>query len=353
MPPVDLRHRARKFQAEYSMLLMFDKIVLDRQSFETLIGHPHPYYDVVAETMRILQSEGFVELADYTQILRKNDTLLTRMNENDLHSPDHWLNSFFESHLAWRKFANAVIPDSHFRGKEGASAEPGHLPIYTAGLHNLGGSSAMEFLSDQLSKDMYEWQLRNLIAPYIGYVNANLIISHELNVSFHDWADFAPFYRQKFLGVGHENIPNEQVQERSRQLFDVAFPEFRIQTPSQLVKLLEHKRIDDLRALVQAAVEGAESFDEAFARSVFTEVIDVERRLEKWRKIVGYLTLPIGFVPVVGNPAQLVAEEAVNAVMKNKMTKPYRWFYMLSDVSRDELPPLTDKWQDEAPELTD
>jgi hypothetical protein len=72
------------------------------------------------------------------------------------------------------------------------------------------------------------------------------------------------------------------------------------------------------------------------------EVIDVERRLERWRKLVGYLTLPIGFVPFVGNAAQLVAEEAVNAVMKHKMTKPYRWFYMLSDVSRDEPPPLTD-----------
>lgn len=79
------------------------------------------------------------------------------------------------------------------------------------------------------------------------------------------------------------------------------------------------------------ASSGTVVFDEAFARSVLHEVFGIERKLAKERRVVGCLTLPVSFIPLVGTFAQLLVQEVADAALERRLTKPYRWFYLLSD----------------------
>jgi hypothetical protein len=137
----------------------------------------------------------------------------------------------------------------------------------------------------------------------------------------------------KFLSVGKRADLTQEHRKQVERLFTIAFPDLAIQDTSALLKALNDKRIVELRQLISDAVLGKVEFDEHFANSVLTEVLRGERKTGRVRKILGYLTLPIGFIPWIGTPAQKVLEEAIGSSMEKKIKEQHKWFYMLSDIA--------------------
>ena len=78
---------------------------------------------------------------------------------------------------------------------------------------------------------------------------------------------------------------------------------------------------------------GKVRFDEHFAKSVLAEVLRSERKVTRFRNILGYATLPIGFIPGIGTPAQKVIEEAIGLPVMKNMKQKHRWLYMLSEIA--------------------
>jgi hypothetical protein len=113
--------------------------------------------------------------------------------------------------------------------------------------------------STKRKRKVYREALRNVLRAYLTYVDANLIISHQLDLGFHDWLDFTLFYTTKFLSVGRSEDPVQAGREQLEKLFTLPFPELAIRSTRALMKALSDKRIDDLRLLVAEAVEGAYS----------------------------------------------------------------------------------------------
>jgi hypothetical protein len=171
-----------------------------------------------------------------------------------------------------------------------------------------------------------------VLHDYLSYVNANIVLSNKLKAGFHDWTDFLPFYRRKFLSVGQDLDAQKQI-DASNRLFEVSFPEFAISDTAALVKVLNDKRIIDLRRLIQDAVEGKVTFDEGFARNMLKEVLGTEKRIARYRTIVSYLTMPLDFLPLLSPVAQKVTEEVVGMLVEKRLKQKYRWFYMLSDAA--------------------
>jgi hypothetical protein len=306
MPPLDMRSIANGFAPEYSLLILCDKLIFDTSSFEYITEQVDlPLFESVGRTLELLKREGFLELRDYKAILAENSSLLSRMNQNDLLSVGQWSETMQSSSRIWRSFINGL--DSQFG-----------LEARNFSAHAPGGSRLLR---------------REALSSYLSYVNANLILSNEMEAGLHDWEDFQPFYHRKFLAVGRDDPERLDLAEASRQLFDVAFPEFAIRSPEHFISLLSHKRVGELRSLIDEASRGAVVFDEEFARSVFREVIGVERTLGKRRRLLGYLTFPIGFVPFVGSYAQFLAEQGTASLMEQQLRKKFRWFYLLSDLA--------------------
>ncbi len=337
MPPLDMRSVSSGFGPEYSLLVLCDKLVINESSFEQLMEQPAPLYKSVSEVMKLLRDEGFLEMADYSAVLRSNGHLLSRMTENDLKSVSQWVDSLASSVQTWQNFALAAWPTLGFK-------QPPEIHPLTASLlevqpHGELRHALMRSYSPPRRLADYEHMaplVRDILQSYLTYVNANLIISNELQVGLHDWEDFLPFYRQKFLAIGRDDLPEAAAAEASQQLFDIALPEFSVRSPRHLLALLKHKRVGELRTLINEASTGRVIFDEDFARSVFREVFGIERKLGKQRRLLGYLTLPIGYIPLVGNFAQMLLQEAAGTLLERRLTKPYRWFYMLSDLASKE-----------------
>jgi len=362
MPPVSFRLMNEEFMPDYELLVLCDQIVMDGASFERLVESPARAYSGVADTFRVMQKEGRVELVDFPSILKGQSTLLEKMLEHDMAVLDQWVVPLRDSLTTWRHFADMSMrfwrdeyeemhrPDSHLSDRLLHAHHPVHnrraMIMHEIGNMMHGAASEAHYLSamvdDALSssekrkrKD-YRDALREVLRAYLGYVNANLVLANELQVPFHDWLDFTPFYSTKFLSVGKPEDATQEERKQVEKLFTLAFPELAIRDTRSLLKVLNDSRIEDLRRLIARAVAGEVHFDDQFARMVLSEVLKSERKVTRFRNVLGYLTLPIGFIPLIGTPAQKAVEESVGIPVARKMKEKHRWFYMLSEVAASQ-----------------
>jgi len=335
MPPMRMVNNA--LMPDYAALLLCDKVVMDENSFLAVNeqAQRHNEFLPMAETVQMMHKEGYVELENFNHILMNNRELLDKMIAYDLSILDAWVHPLEKSIEIWQKFVETGhTQDTEYRRLAAIwmhSAYSSRANILNL-IHLALKSSRMRRLSQ------YRDALREGLRTYLNYVNANLVLASELEIGFHDWADFQPFYSQKFLGVGHPESTVQREVKEAQKLFDFSFPDFAIADPKTFMKVLGDKRICDLRALVQDAVEGKVKFDDDFARSVFKEVLRIERQIAKYRNIVSYLTLPIGFLPLIGIVAPKAVEEGLGLILEKKLRRKHRWFYLLSDAEKSKKP---------------
>jgi hypothetical protein len=277
------------------------------------------------------------------------------MIDNDLKSLDQWVEPLRESLTLWQHFSRMSMELMNAEREEWFRQAPlrdvphysyshPHSALTHEAAHMMHADRAsvahMSMLvSDALESSTkrkrreYRDALRNVLRAYLTYVDANLILSHQLDVGFHDWLDFTPFYSAKFLSVGRDEDPVREGRTQLEKLFTVPFPELAIHNARTLMKALNDKRLEDLRRLVTEAAEGRVQFDAEFAKSVLSEVFRSSQRSKKLRNVVGYVTLPIDLIPLVGTVAQKAVEEAVGIAIERKYQRKHRWFYMLSDIA--------------------
>jgi hypothetical protein len=349
MPPVNMRHACRNsFMPDYAALLLCDKVILDESSYHALEKRPHSSYRVVADSMKCLYKEGFIKLVDFRGILRCKRNLLQKMLKYDLKMLDLWEEPLEESLNIWQNFCYKMIDliregrDHVILHETTPSRSMTKLELSPKrNRHHFVISSSGTILSSVHKgrdpvierKSLKERDtLRQVLKSYLSYINANIVLSHELRVGFHDWADFLPFYHKKFLSVGQEEIEEERQIGESQKLFEVSFPELAIIDTRSLVKVLQDKRVAELRALVEKAVKGEVVFDREFARSVLWDVLKIEWKIKTYRRIISYVTEPFGFVPKVGSAVQMLIREAAGRGLERKLKEKYRWFYLLSDI---------------------
>lgn len=359
MPPVITRAASNVFMPDYVTLLLCDQIVLDESSFAALQETPHWTYALVADSLKILHSEGFVELVDFRSIVDSQQPLVQNMLKNDLQSFEYWIPTLRESLDIWSRFLSGynrildydTLKTKLFRTNDFSSEkeveEYGsnilggllHEAIHRASnVRNIMG--LVDFIAGKEPDLELEMLLKEVLSSYLNYVNANIILSGELGVGFHDWNDYLPFYRRKFFHKDTNNLEVQKQIQASQALFSVAFPEFSITDTKTLLRVLRDKRIIDLRRLVEEAAAGKVKFDVQFARATFKEVLKIERKASNYRNIASYLTAPLGLIPglgsLVGAGVQKVAEEVIGRGIDNSLNHSYRWFYMLSDVIEGE-----------------
>jgi len=104
--------------------------------------------------------------------------------------------------------------------------------------------------SEKRKRREYRGALREVLRGYLAYVDANLILSHQLDIGFHDWLDFYPVLccEISFGGPGEDALHQKKAQVE--KLFTLPFPELAIRYTRALMKALNDKRIGELRQLV-------------------------------------------------------------------------------------------------------
>jgi len=145
--------------------------------------------------------------------------------------------------------------------------------------------------------------------------------------------DFAPFYKTKFKNLSLEKKEHQEI-ESIKNLFEISFPSFNQFTPKKVIKILKDTRINELRNMVKNSIENNIEFDLVFANRILHEVFEIEKTLNSLRKITSYATIPINMIPVVGTPAQKIAEEILSYNEEIKIKEKYQWFYLISELKR-------------------
>lgn len=328
------------FRLPYWLLLMYERLVLDLNTFGALLEHRRlPSYDRIANLVRDLHAEGWVELVDYKHVLELNRDELIQAQTHDVGSPEQWIEQFRESHRIWSGFLERAL--------QGYAREPNSVESAIRGsfLHAVGNRAGLTKLDlDHLDAEYPPSRVResilDTISEHLAHVNAHLILAARTGSFLHDWRDFEPYYRKK---LSSESVEQHRVDEvhklgrTSRTLFEVAFPEFAIEESQHLLRLLRHRHLTDLRTMIaHASLLGAE-FDEDFAHRVLREVVGRERRIGRNRRVVGYATAAIGFLPLVGNLLQLAGQEVADVLIRRRLTRDLRWFYMLSDIGGQQI----------------
>lgn len=352
MPPITMsREFGYGFVLDVSSLLMCERVIVDKQSFDRLQSDAHPAYDNVAEMLKVLFEEGFVKLEDFEHIITTHSTLLDEMLKRDLRHLNDWLKVFKQSLQCWKTFTdqtrNAIYEHRNlYSNIKGDLSEEEEKELIDAlnFAHVIGSMGAFAYAEYDLLEDALASPIRNrnpkhhqilreTIERYLSYVNANLVISNVLGSGFHDWDDLNPFYREKFLTVGKSQIPGDREAGEIRKLFEVSFPEFRNWDVKGVVKALKDSRIKDLRVLVQGAVDGEIEFDLEFARKTLLDVLNIEQRISRIRNVVSYAVTPTSFVPWVGTVLEKGIDEATGKIIEQRFKKNYKWFYLISELS--------------------
>lgn len=347
MPPISMSSSTNQyFRPDYAVLLLCERIVFDAVSFERLSkGKYHPVYREVASVLKALYDEGFVRIEDFDSIVQKNHKFLELLIERDLKRLYDWIKPLKESVNIWQKFVidsskieEEEIKDflkseedfSYDKSVEDDYLMPGDFFLGRPGIHGY-----VSFVNESIKNvKKSRNNLRSVIKQYLSYVNANLVISNTLETGFHDWYDFWPFYRDKFLMIGKKETPEQKRIKKLKQLFEVSFPEFAHWNHKNIIKALKDRRISELRSLVDKAVKEEIKFDHEFANRVLQEVLGIEQRLSRFRKIVSYITLPIDFIPSVGTVVQRGVEELITYVVDRKARNRFKWFYFISELSQ-------------------
>jgi len=357
MPPVSMSNINQSFMPDYAMLLLADQIIIDIKTYDRLMTDHHSMFGNVALMIKALYYEGFVTIKDFDETIKDNHQILEKMLSHDLKELDFWIDPLKESISTWQEFVlkyrenfrNGFINEK--LNDETSTSE--EREKYQIMFHQLGGwihsmSSMMhhspilshELLNEVLNssskrkKAQFRESLKQHLSEYLSYINGNLLLSNIYETGFHDWNDFEPFYHEKFMRLGRESYPGEIEIKNVKKLFEISFPEFTFWHPDNIIKALKDKRISELRNLIDSASKGEVEFDKEFANRVLSEVFKIETNIGKFRNIVSYATMPLGFIPIFGTPIQKAVEEVIAQPMEHKKRKEFKWFYFISEMAR-------------------
>ncbi len=321
MPPISMSEIGFSFMPDYAVLLLCDRIILDKTTFTKLSEKRCGIYGEMAEVVARLNDDGFLRIEDFSSVISDNYDLLDTMLKKDLKILDEWVDALKESLNNWQAFLESVKGPLFDQMKQNRDHAATQATVHIQQMHSHQLSTIIHYAGNKVSgsymlleealqsarkrrKSEYRNELRNILAGYLSQVNANLVLCESLQAGFHDWYDFGPFYREKFIRVGKENAPGQDGIENVKCLFDVSFPEYTFWTPKGLLKALKDKRIKDLRELVDKATQGEIEFDREFATRTLQEVLGVESGLGKFRNYASYVTSPLGFIPGIFSSIQ-------------------------------------------------
>ena len=353
MPPFSLSNTNDWFLPGYLSLFFCDKIILDASSWNALkelYEQPNAersrqawfynnHYVNVAEVILNLYDEGYIEVHDFDEIILSSIDSIREETENDLKSLEKWKVPLEESHKVWKDFIEKS--DSYLDKESGGFHQfksrweaRGFDSDFMGGYYHLL-SNKMAFLHYHGDKSISESRYREHVEERLSYINSHLALSLKLGAGLYDWDDYLPFYEYKLDRIFEGAIMKNSETNKVSQFFEVLFPDFPIHNPKSIIKIFKDKRIDALRAYLRKAMEENISFDHRYAAETLREVLEIEYKIQRFRSIASWVSLPLGFIPIIGTPLQKIIEETSTSIGKKKNIKNFRWYFFISSLKKN------------------
>lgn len=331
MPPLGQFQATRGFIPDYSVLLMFDEYVMDAEASER-ISSEAAWLGEWPELVRILADEGALSVIDVQLEAARVSAIRGGMLRRDMRRPERWAGAMAHHDSLVAQVDRAFGFDGTAKQSFNWKADLKNLPGYRSDdgeYHMLSGCPLMPpHKSNHVDDELRERALGELVSE-LREVNATLAVA-----AYHDlvpmpWAPYAKYMAQKSAPL---RISETTDLAAARLFFEVAFPRYRPETLAQFARLRADKRIKDLREAIRKAAASGDVLDPAYPQRVLEQVLSLERRVGKIRKVTGWLSTAADLLPIPGiGVLSKVAEEASGAVVERRARKSLSWFYLISN----------------------
>lgn len=367
IPPLSPTHIGH---FDYFPFLLFDKVVVDRESYENVInwykkprGKEFPYiHKDAVEILKYLESTGHLLLKNYDDVLEPFAEAIRKQIEIDLFDKNIY-HAFNVSLTLWRQFLFRYINISENKGilflksKDKIFSSyyqnkgiPWPDPVFEIDCKDLYEQiEAIKkftdewFITRELTPNTKILEIKGLreyipipsfLREYLLDINSTLVLSNILGEGFYDWNDYSPFYEYKLARAGQiEHKEKKQIGKLSK-IFEVFVPEFSITKASYLERLIKDPRIKDLRRFVMESRIEQNKIDLKFYASVQKAVLEIEENIRKYSKVISYVTMPLGFIPWIGTFLEKTVEELLIRRKAKKAREPLSWYYLLRNASK-------------------
>ncbi len=334
LPPLGSFDTKRGFIPDFPTLLMFDEFVLDGEALERLKNFGNRLWlREWSEVVVALESEGSLTVNDVSAAAGARPHKRGWMLRRDLDDPQRWWQAMGyynaltcqaqrllgDSPREAQDFSWKFDPDASF-GIQGEDGEVHDLAVVLQDTQESNLEAHRELYATAI--DALKTQLRE--------VNSCITACDELGCAPVMWAPYRRYLEEKLTPTVSSN--STKVEAAGRQFFEVAFPAYSPTTVRAFAKLRSDKRIKALRAEILEASQKGKLLDPQYPQRTLTEVLHLEQKAARVRRIAGWIATAVGTIPVPGlGIAAATVAEAITSRLKRNERKPWHWFYLISD----------------------
>lgn len=330
LPPLGTYDPKIGFVPDFPALLLFDEFVIDSEARELLSDSAsRPWLGLWPDLIRLLEADGALSIADVGSAAKARAHQRSVMLRRDLQQPARWA-SAMTYYDALTARAQRLLGSGPRQAQALAwNFSPDDLP----GIRGVDGSghSLSAILGEgqhselEAHRDLYQ-AARDEVARQLSEVNAMLAASAELEVSPMLWAPYRRYLQEKFA------TPALERQQAGEDFFKLAFPAFAPSDVEEFSRLRNHHALVGLREEIIRASQSGDVLDPRYPQRVLEDVLRIEARGKKTRRILGWIASAIGMVPVPGlGLAASGVTEAASLALDKRRARPMRWFYLVSD----------------------
>ncbi len=335
LPPLGSFRIDRGFVPDFPTLLMFDEFVMDGEAMELLRAPgDRVWLREWSDLVNALEAEGALTAVDVRAAVRNRSHQRGQMLRKDMLAPNRW----WEATDYFERLSEGTMADiwddprlaqeltwefdpeerTYVTGKDGQQ----HILSAVLAEGNMADSEA--------HRDLYPVAISHL-RDNLREVNACIAACDELGASPIMWAPYRRYLEEKLNARAVHNN-SSSIEASGRKFFEIAFPAFAPNTVRDFTAIRSDKRIRSLRDEIMGAAKKGDLLDPTYPQRVLTDVLRLEQKANRMRRISGWIAAVLGSIPVpgLGLAATAIAEGVVGHKEK-KLRNPWHWFYLISD----------------------
>ena len=310
---------------------MFDEYVLDGEAYERIRNPGHrPWLREWSELLEVFDSEGAIAVEDVQAAASARPHSRGWMLRRDMQEPTRWSQAMGYYDALVNRAQELLGENPHTaqeyswqfdpEARHGIKGSDGHF-------HDLSAVLGDGADSDNEAHAELFFRAARTAASQLREVNACLTACEVLGVAPIMWAPYRRYLQQKLASAG---VTDQSA--AGGEFFELAFPAYAPTSVKEFSKLRRDRRIGALRSEIRRASEHGDLIDPRYPQRVLDEVLRLELTGTRVRRIAGWIATAVGSIPVPGlGVAATGATEAITAALDKRRTKPWRWFYLISD----------------------
>ena len=335
LPPLGFYRPGGGFAPDYPLLAMFDEFVISEEAFDRITHSSAEWLGQWPKVLKALLAEGSLSTIDLDEEIRKASHHRGQLLRSDLRDSARWSHA-----MAYHDSLMATAHEAFGNSPREAKAptwqfDTDHLPGVPGSDGELHALSAAPLVDPGEDPNDPHFQLHELaldtLTGQLREVNAALAVSKQLNVAPMLWAPYQEYLTQK--SQVSADVTSALADAKNAQLFfSVAFPRYSPESATHLAKLRADRRVVALRAAIRQAAASGTLLDPQYPQKVLEEVLRLETRIGRVRRIAGWLSSAVGLLPLPGLGATAtVVSEAITSVIDRSARRRFQWFYLMSD----------------------